>query len=63
MLAPFELPYQWQNEPVMALASADDAEAIIELLRGVRLDAFSISDALSQRYFSHAEAADTVVGA
>ena len=63
MLTSFNLPHQWKNEQVMALASADDSDAIIELLRGARLDAFTISDALSQRYFSHAEAADTVVGA
>jgi len=63
MLTSFDLPHQWKNEEAMALACADDTEAIVELLRGARLDAFSISDALSQRYFSHAEAADTVVGA
>ncbi len=63
MLAALNLPHQWKNEEAMALAGADDAAAIIEMLRGARLDAFSISDALSQRYFSHAEAADTVVGA
>ncbi len=63
MLTGFTLPHQWKNGQVMALASAADAGAIIELLRAARLDAFSISDALSQRYFSHAEAADTVVGA
>ena len=63
MLTSFNLPHQWKNEQVMALAAADDAHAIIHLLRGARLDAFSISDALSQRYFSHAEVADTVVGA
>ena len=63
MLTAFNLPHQWKNEQVMALASADDSEAIVETLRGARHDAFSISDALSQRYFSHAEATDTVVGA
>ncbi len=63
MLTAFNLPHQWKNEQVMTLAGADDTVAITEMLRGARLDAFSISDALSQRYFSHAEAADTVVGA
>ncbi len=63
MLTGFNLPHQWKNEQVMAMASAEDSDAIIELLRGARLDAFAVSDALSQRYFSHAEAADTVVGA
>ena len=63
MLSAFNLPHQWKIDEVMALASADDTAAIIERLRGARLDAFSISDALSQRYFSHAEAANTVVGA
>ncbi len=63
MLTSFDLPHQWEKEKTMALASADDSGAIIQLLRGARLDAFAVSDALSQRYFSHAEAADTVVGA
>ena len=63
MLNGFNLPHQWKSEQVMALAGADHTEAIVELLRAARLDAFSISDALSQRYFSHAEAVDTVVGA
>ena len=62
MLSSFKLPHQWKSEQVMALASAHDSDAIIALLRSARLDAFAISDALSQRYFSHAEAADTVVG-
>ena len=63
MLTPFLLPHQWENDEATALASANNSDAIIALLRGARLDAFAISDALSQRYFSHAEAADTVVGA
>ena len=63
LVAPFVLPHQWNNERVMALAGAEDVEAIVELLRRARADAFAVSDALSQRYFSHAEAADTVVGA
>jgi uncharacterized circularly permuted ATP-grasp superfamily protein/uncharacterized alpha-E superfamily protein len=63
MLTSFDLPHQWKNEQVMTMATASDTDAIVELLRGARLDAFSISDALSQRYFSHAEAIDTVVGA
>ena len=63
MLTPFLLPHQWENHEATALASANNSDAIIALLRGARLDAFAISDALSQRYFSHAEAADTVVGA
>lgn len=63
MLTGFDLPHQWNSKQVMALASADPSDAIIERLRGARSDAFAISDALSQRYFSHAEAANTVVGA
>ena len=63
MLASFALPHQWQDESTLLMAGADDSDAIINLLRGARSDAFAISDALSQRYFSHAEAADTVVGA
>ena len=63
MLTPFLLPHQWETDEATALASANNSDAIIALLRGARLDAFAISDALSQRYFSHAEAADTVVGA
>ena len=63
MLTGFDLPHRWDNEQVMALAGADDTATIISLLRGARSDAFIISDALSQRYFSHAEIANTVVGA
>ena len=62
-LASFVLPHQWQNEPTIALASADDTDAIIDLLRSARGDAFALSDVLSQRYFSHAEGPDQVVGA
>lgn len=63
MLAPFVLPHRWQPEHLSALASADNPEAIVVLLRGVTRDAFAISDALSQRFFSHAEAANQAVGA
>ena len=63
MLTSFDLPHQWKNDEVMTVASADDKATIVNLLRGARSDAFAISDALSQRYFSHAEAAVSVVGA
>ncbi len=63
MLAPFLLPHQWQTAHVMKLANLPDAEPIVDLLRKVNVDATAISDALSQRYFSHAHGADQAVGA
>ncbi len=63
MLAPFTLPHRWHPVGVTTLAKASDTTAIIALLRGVTRDAYAISDALSQRFFSHAEGADQAVGA
>ena len=63
MLTPFDLPHRWIAGEVMGLACAEDPQAIVERLQGARLDAFAVSDALSQRYFTHAEVANTVVGA
>lgn len=63
MLAPFTLPHRWHPDGVTTLAKASDSTAIIALLRGVTHDAYAISDALSQRFFSHAEGADQAVGA
>ncbi len=63
MLAPFVLPHRWDAAHVKKIASLPDTEPIVELLRKVSLDATAISDALSQRYFSHASGADQAVGA
>ena len=63
MLANFELPHQWKAVDAIALASNVDTNAIVKLLRTVSRDSTAISDALSQRYFSHAHAADQAVGA
>ena len=63
MLANFELPHQWKAADAIALASDVDTDAIVELLRTVSHDSTAISDTLSQRYFSHAHAADQAVGA
>jgi uncharacterized circularly permuted ATP-grasp superfamily protein/uncharacterized alpha-E superfamily protein len=63
MLAPFVLPHRWRVEQLSALASARDTGPIVALLRGATRDAFAISDALSQRFFSHAEATNQAVGA
>ena len=63
MLAPFVLPNRWQAAQIATLASDDNVEPIVELLRKVSLDATAISDALSQRYFSHASGTDQAVGA
>jgi uncharacterized alpha-E superfamily protein len=62
-LTPFTLPHQWDSAQIAALMVNAESRQIVELLRGARTDAYAISDAVSQRYFSHAEAADTVVGA
>jgi hypothetical protein len=62
MIAPFFLPHQWRAEEAIAHAADDDPEAIIRLLRGVSRHATAISDALSQRYFSHAHGAVQAVG-
>ena len=63
MLANFELPHQWKAVDAIALASNADSSAIVKLLRTVSRDSTAISDALSQRYFTHAHAADKAVGA
>ena len=63
MLAPFVLPHNWDAVHVTKLASLPDTEPITELLRKVSLDGTAISDALSQRYFSHAHGANKAVGA
>ena len=63
MLAATELPHRWRAAETTALANNDDPDAIVLLLRKVCVDATAISDALSQRYFTHADAADQAVGA
>jgi uncharacterized circularly permuted ATP-grasp superfamily protein/uncharacterized alpha-E superfamily protein len=63
ILAPFVLPHQWDAAHVNKLANLPDTEPIVNLLRKVSLDGTAISDALSQRYFSHAHGADKAVGA
>ena len=63
MLAPFVLPHQWDVGHVKNIASLRDTEPMVDLLRKVSLDGTAISDALSQRYFSHAHGANQTVGA
>lgn len=63
MLTNIVLPHQWNAVQAMALASHSDTDGIVALLRKVSRDSTAISDALSQRYFSHAHAADQAVGA
>ena len=63
MLAPFVLPHQWDAVHAAKLASLSDTEPMTELLRKVSADGTAISDALSQRYFSHAHGAHKTVGA
>ncbi len=63
MLTPFVLPHKWDSAHVKKIASLADPEPIVDLLRKVSLDGTAISDALSQRYFSHAHGANQAVGA
>ena len=63
MLAPFVLPHRWNPDGLAALAGATDSTDIVALLRGVTRDSLAISDALSQRFFSHAEGTNQAVGA
>ena len=63
ILVPFVLPHQWNTAHVTQLASLPDTEPMVDLLRKVNLDGTAISDALSQRYFSHAHGANQTVGA
>ena len=63
MLAPFVLPHKWDAAHVKKIASLPDTEPIVALLRKVSSDSTAISDALSQRYFSHAHGATQTVGA
>lgn len=63
MLATFNLPHHWKSDAIAKLAQANDPAAIAELLHGATHDAWAISDALSQRYFSHAEGNVQAVGA
>ena len=63
MLTHFDLPHRWKAAAVIPLTNDRDTEAIVGLLRKVSLDSTAISDALSQRYFTHAHAADQAVGA
>jgi uncharacterized alpha-E superfamily protein len=65
MLANTRLPHQWSATEVTQLAnhSTDDTTAIVDLLRQVCRDSTTISDALSQRYFTHAHSKNKAVGA
>ena len=63
MLATFNLPHHWKSDAIAKLAQANDPATIAELLHGATHDAWAISDALSQRYFSHAEGNVQAVGA
>ena len=63
ILAPFVLPHRWDAAHVKKIASLPDTEPMVDLLRKVSVDSTAISDALSQRYFSHAHSANQTVGA
>ena len=63
VLVPFVLPHLWNTAHVTKLASLRDTEPMVDLLRKVNRDGTAISDALSQRYFSHAHGANQTVGA
>ncbi len=63
ILVPFVLPHQWNTAHVTKLASLPDIEPMVDLLRKVNVEGTAISDALSQRYFSHAHGANQTVGA
>ncbi len=63
MVAGFDLPHQWKSNTVETMALVDGSTAIAALLHGVAHDAWAVSDALSQRYFSHAETNVHTVGA
>jgi uncharacterized alpha-E superfamily protein len=63
ILTPFVLPHRWDAAHVKKIASLPDAEPVVDLLRKVSIDSTAISDALSQRYFSHAHGANQTVGA
>ena len=63
ILVPFVLPHQWNTAHITKLASLPDIEPMVDLLRKVNVEGTAISDALSQRYFSHAHGANQTVGA
>ena len=63
ILVPFVLPHQWNTAHVTKLTSLPDIEPMVDLLRKVKVEGTAISDALSQRYFSHAHGANQTVGA
>ena len=63
LLAPFVLPHRWSAAHTKSLASLPAPDAIVSTLHRVSVDATAISDALSQRYFSHAHGPDKAVGA
>ncbi len=63
LLATYMLPHRWPAAQIAALAARSDKSDLVAMLRTVANDACAISDALSQRYFSHAEGAAHAVGA
>ena len=63
LLSAHELPHRWPAAQIAALAARSDKDDLVAMLRGVASDACAISDALSQRYFSHAEGVAHAVGA
>ncbi len=63
LLSAHELPHRWPAAQIAALAARSNKDDLVAMLRGVASDACAISDALSQRYFSHAEGVAHAVGA
>ena len=63
LLAAHVLPHRWPAAQIAALAAHSDKNDLVAMLRTVTSDACAISDALSQRYFSHAEGVAHAVGA
>ncbi len=57
------LPHQWRDRDLhdaLTRVAEGDAEKLVDRLRSIIDEASGLSDVLSQRYFSHAEKAQTV---
>ncbi|MBL8310510.1 MAG: circularly permuted type 2 ATP-grasp protein [Burkholderiales bacterium] len=66
LLSAIELPHRWSPDALRHAARSDEPatrEALVNQLRDATRNAWALSDALSQRYFSHAEAPAQAVGA
>lgn len=66
LLSAIELPHRWSPDQLRRWARSDEPDArdaLVSRLRDATHNAWALSDALSQRYFSHAEAPAQAVGA